>query len=266
MPEALSSTCFHNSVNWPKYSLADFFKDPLIRKSYREAIINRYARSLASRYIQLSPDGAFGNASILNGIIREKFDQLPSGHVAVHLRVGDILEKSNISVTDRLSKGAASSYWAPLRPSFHVYSPPLSYYEAVVNELKERGEKSVVLVAGVRNSSNTVKSCQYVNRVASFFLRQGIVIKYRLGNAPDEDVAYLSRSRIFVPSGGGFSKMSSMLVRENGGHVLHATDDFCFDLFVPGGCPKDIQPSECCHASWTPPCCHNTSVLLWEQS
>ena len=104
--------------------------------------------TLGSMYATLSPEGSFGSPELMNSIVSTKFmrSNYYEKQISLHLRVGDDLEKV-ASSTAEILKNNTASYWSPLRRMFHVYSPPLSYYNAVAKRLKQDGENEVVIVA-----------------------------------------------------------------------------------------------------------------------
>lgn len=261
-----TSECFSAIKPWPHYSITDIFKDPAIRSFMKHQYLDtQYAHSLAAEYIRRMPEGEFGNITLMHNIINEKFpESTHEGYVSIHLRLGDVLDGSSRDVDDILTSSPLPTleHFGLVRPVFHVYAPNLMYYKNVISRLKKGTTSHVVFVGGSRDPDHSAKSCAYLRAVARLFISHGFSVEYRLGKTPDEDLAYLSRSSILVPSGGGFSKLASLLTRENGGQVLQANNDFCYDLYVPDGCPHDIQQNECCHASWTPPCCNDSSDVL----
>lgn len=256
--------CFSSrSIAWPDYSITDIYKDPFLRAVDREFYLTNYNNTLAAKYIRNVPAGSLGNLTLMHEIVQNAYPKSNGAYIAIHIRLGDVLDLS-LTAMSKIFANASTTllFHGFVRDMFHIYSPPLAYYHNVANVLDKYGEKHVVFVGGSRDPNNTHRSCEYLHKVSEIFTEQGFTFENRIGNSPDDDLAFLSHSRIIIPSGGGFSKLASLLARENGGRVLHATDDFCFDLYVPGGCPANMRSNECCHVSWEPPCCKNASTVL----
>ena len=85
--------------------------------------------------------------------------------------------------------------------------------------------RRVVLVAAAHEPNGSwdgamEKSLAYVLAVANYFSTFGLPVEMRLGQTPDEDVAFLSRARYFCRGGGGFSRLMARLVKSRGGTVV----------------------------------------------
>ena len=64
------------------------------------------------------------------------------------------------------------------------------------------------------------KSYEYIMAIKTFLEKNGFEVKLRLRKNPDDDLIYASNSKYFLPSGGGYSKLISMLVKMYGGKIL----------------------------------------------
>ena len=173
-----------------------------------------------------------------------KPDSPPRDAVVVHLRVGDVLDFSRHTVVEML---ADYTYYYPNYPGlFHArsawnkYVMPLSFFAGLQIP---PGETVVLGMATTKNAfkdtvrrdadgslipiseRDPLKSCQYVDAVAKHFRRRGHPVVIRSGNAPDDDIAYYSRSSFFVPTGGSFSRLLAALVTRVGGVVLESADE-----------------------------------------
>ena len=59
------------------------------------------------------------------------------------------------------------------------------------------------------------RSMGYVQKIKGFFESSNFQVELRLGLPPDEDFVFMCRSKFFVPSGGGFSRLVEDLKRES---------------------------------------------------
>ena len=137
----------------------------------------------------------------------------PADATVVHLRIGDVMGRDYQSVFDLLHHKNLfypGMHWAD-------YVKPLNFYASIPYA------KNVVLMGGfhhITNGIEEIKSCQYVAILKRFFEARGSTVYLRLGKNPDKDIVYATRSRVFVQSGGGFSRTISQLVKRSGGKVI----------------------------------------------
>ena len=144
---------------------------------------------------------------------------------AVHLRVGDVLEACEASVTTLLcSGGGAGIKWSRtgtndtrftvLCPNCRPYIMPVAYYSFVAARLQALQVGRITLVAA--SSYNLTRwfpgyrrSCDYIRRVADAFTHFGFDVHFRLGHSPDDDLAFFTSVGVIVVGGGGFSGLAA---------------------------------------------------------
>ena len=135
----------------------------------------------------------------------------PSQHeLVIHLRLGDVIEKSVFSVKEHLQE-ALMAHATGI--SQQVYVQPLSYYEEIRKQYKDRDIRQVTLVTGGCPPFQD-KSHEYLNAISEWWTERGkpVVIRtvqpemHRASDA-DSDFVYLCRARNFVRSGGGFTNL-----------------------------------------------------------
>ncbi|MDG2050363.1 MAG: hypothetical protein P8M78_09395 [Myxococcota bacterium] len=199
---------------WKGYRLGDMFLHEVERQSWLHG--SRFHRkyfpqSIATEY--LSRTEAEGNFQILNDIIQSR--RSPDQQTCVvHLRIGDILEKSKQTDQEVIEQGVHCKDGI-------LYVQPISFYREKLDSLKSLGIKRIVLVGGshVRDRSYA-KSNQYIRAVARIFEKEGFVVNLRLAGNPDDDLVFLSSASWFIESGGGFTRVAKELVSINGGSVI----------------------------------------------
>jgi len=65
------------------------------------------------------------------------------------------------------------------------------------------------------------KSCDYLERVGTFFARSGVDVGFRIGRSPDADFKYFTtRVAAFVPTGGRYSELAADVGAKLGVAVL----------------------------------------------
>jgi hypothetical protein len=109
-----------------------------------------------------------------------------------------------------------------MRQTAFEYVMPRSFFEFVRAHLADLRVRRVVLVAGsaLNLTAGFRKSCDYLSRVATFFLGAGFQVSYRLGRPPDDDVMFFSRVTVVVPSGGSYSRYATRAAAAFGVQVL----------------------------------------------
>lgn len=148
---------------------------------------------------------------------------------AVHLRVGDVVERSPHDLHAMLSRptsfewsGCTSNDTACTPVSAKVYVRPLSAYAPVSRRLKALGVRTVVLLANAHaRLPSYAKSCEYVARIGEYFSQRGFRVGYRLGREADDDLRFASRCAAVVPSGAsGFGQLLAKVAAMRGATVV----------------------------------------------
>ena len=165
----------------------------------RELHYDLYPDSLASQYMRETD--ADNDINILINLIRKHRTNFKpkKDELVVHLRVGDVVERSRYTVKQLLEKQRVFR-------GRRAYVKPLSFYEKSLNEIN-RQVKKITLVTGGCKAHDFTKSKEYIQAIKSLFEKSGFDVRVRLGNPPDDDFIYMVRSKLFVPSGGGFSQL-----------------------------------------------------------
>jgi hypothetical protein len=99
-------------------------------------------------------------------------------------------------------------------PRFYV--PARAHWLGVAGLLRSRGISRVSILAGSHFNLTDAfaakhygKSCKYIAAVGEVLEKAGLVVRYRLGKPPDDDIRLMSRVKVVAPSGGGFATLSS---------------------------------------------------------
>jgi len=177
----------------------------IISKKFRNDPIGRrlhytlYPNSLATKYMkQTNKDDDYLLLKKLVTNYNKSIRPL-NNEVVIHLRTGDVLDRSKYTVDEHLSKSL------PYHNPHHThYVKPLSYYE---NQLKKLKQKNIVLVSGGCKTNTFTKSKEYINKIKNFLEKKGYKVKIRFGKNPDDDLVFMCRSSYFISSGGGFSRL-----------------------------------------------------------
>ena len=149
---------------------------------------------------------------------KQNLNDVPKkNELIIHVRLGDVIEKSIYTVDEylekeRLSKGNTIS-------SEVVYIKSRDFFENyILNEINKIKEIDTIIFVGGdhRNLDSLNKSNEYLQKVSKIFKDNGYktIIKFNEHTA-DEDFIYLSNSKYYVPTGGGFSKSVMEMVKLN---------------------------------------------------
>lgn len=202
--------------NRPVYRLGDMFMYSEIQRKFnlggKYYHLKHFSDSVASEYMKKTTKKA--DYDTLHKIIiqRSKNIEVPIlNELVIHLRLGDVIDNSPYSVEELLQKQRAY-----ITPYSRSYVKPMSYYEDILDKIKDYNIHHITLVGGVKNKKND----DYVSRIKEFFERNGYRVELRISNNfewenADDDFLYMCNSKFFVPSGGNFSKIICELVNRN---------------------------------------------------
>lgn len=214
--------------NLPYYRLGDMikWKNQRGRKTlytsflhHKEYHLKNFPNTIASEYMRRTDDES--NYEILNNIIlntklKNSSLYIQQNSCLVHLRVGDVIEDSEFTVSQLLEK--PRKYFNG--KTKHNYVKSRSYYLENIEKLKELGVKDVTIIAGSHIDINLTKSWKYITEIEKLFKNNDFNVMLYTGNHPDDDLILSSRVKYFVKSGGGYSIILSEINRLNGGTTL----------------------------------------------
>lgn len=105
---------------------------------------------------------------------------------------------------------------------FKKYTKPVSFYSNILHSgCLSQTIKHIVIVTGFHKKDwiGIKNSLDYVYEVCSLFKNYGYTVDTRINENVDEDVIYMCHSKHFIGSGGGFSKLVKLVVKQNKGTV-----------------------------------------------
>ena len=187
-------------------------------------VLRDFPDSIAASYLRVEGHGA-NNVALLHRILRApRYSDPPRLEAVIHLRTGDTVEGPGTSIVQFLCDRNALGIHAFNPPVLGAYVKPLCYFESAADELWARGVRVVHILSGNHApagapSSNVSKSCGFIHAVGAYFAQRFRVV-YLLNLTADDGFAAASRSRYFVPSGGGFSALIAKMVTEGKGNVI----------------------------------------------
>ena len=203
-----------NDSEWIDYRLGDIIKGFFLEIGnimYLDQIEKDLPNSIGGLYINRTKDldvrERKNNYPVLLKIIEDKKEglELPSeNEIIFHIRLGDIVDdfKFGDVIFDREDWGLT-----------------LKEINTVLNKLGEEEERNtIILVYGshVENINKTANN-KYLAAIKELLHRRGFKVEVKNSSNPDKDFIYMSQSKKFIKSGGGFSKIIAKIVNLNGG-------------------------------------------------
>ena len=235
------------SSPWPMYRLGDMFKKYKFRRQRLGWRFHHrhFNSSIAVEYMDrienpLNTTEGNANYSTMIQIVNERIERnktlqfmLPDNKtLVVHLRTGDVIDTrgnkflpNDIPVQTYLNFNVQTSKGI-------TYTRGLPFYSKMWDQIQSKGIQidRVLVITGWHHEISHVRSIAYINAVIKHFEKMVDRVDIRVNKNPDEDVIIMSRSKYFVQSGGGFSRMIAGLVARNGGTVFNEVDSantFC---------------------------------------
>ncbi len=198
------------------YRLGDMVKGKDFRDSEdgREYHYKNFPDSIATEYMKTTNED--NRYDILIDIVKRRSNELntpPPNMLLIHLRLGDVMDRTPYMAKDFLARTIYYQGWN--------YVKPLSYYQDIINKIKDKNVKSITLIGGFHHplkSKNT--SLEYVKLLGEFFEEKGFKVTQRIDHEPDDDFIYMCNASFFTPGGGGFSATVKEIIVLRGKDII----------------------------------------------
>jgi hypothetical protein len=214
-------SCAHSESKKFGYRLGDMVKLQTARdgKDGRELHYRDFPDSIASEYMRRTNESNRFDLvlEIVEKRTKDTASQVPpKDMLVIHLRIGDVIDKTPYMVKDFLSRSIKYENGVN-------YVKPLSYYEKILTKAKEFNIHSITLLGGFHAPlKSTKKSLEYVRQIREFFEEHGLNVIERIDLDADEDFIYMCNSEYYAPSGGGYSALIKEILKLKGKHILTA--------------------------------------------
>jgi hypothetical protein len=188
------------------YRLGDVVSGYLLSKHGCTALkydySTKYPCSIATKYLRQTcmPQNWDALCAIAH---REPGARDDRGKTVLHLRLGDVAERSEI-------KALWAAKW-PCTQRDCEYVRPKSYYVSnILPGLVAANVSSVVVVGSSAHCArpagcHSTNSIWYRNKLVSLLQHRGYRVDLRWNHDADDDFVTMASARLFVPGGGGFS-------------------------------------------------------------
>ena len=162
-----------------------------------------WINTLGCKFIHTCISGDFTCFTHIVEKQNENVSFLPSNILIIHLRLGDVLDLPYYQTNKRFTR----------------YVRPLSFYRTLQFP-KTVDCAHVVTNTSFRTYYGANNSRQHLSNVLTILKERGLRTRMIHHNSADEDFLYMTRSKFFVPSGGGFSSLVSRIVHHYNGTVI----------------------------------------------
>ena len=143
------------------------------------------------------------------------FDIPDSDALVIHLRLGDVIEKSEADVTTMLARGARPYHPGNFGTSIKSVH---EYLEDIVWLAKTT---KVIIVGGAHHKKHNKKSRVYADCLYQGLELAGLDITLQINaRLPDQDFYYMSHATKISVSTGGYSRLVGQLATYFGGHII----------------------------------------------
>ena len=217
-----------NDEKWLNYRLGDILNGYLYKTDINllKKTKKKLPNSIGVIYLNRTEylDKRFNNFPIINDIINEKVKseniKLPSENdLVIHLRIGDSIINTNNNKTNN-----NNFIFKKLKKNTNSYGTDINKLELLVDKIiKTKEIDNIYLVYGSHKKNININSNNlYLEEVKNILtkFKKNIILK---NNTPDDDFIFMSKSKLFIKSGGGFSFIISKVVELNDGKV-YSTD------------------------------------------
>ena len=175
--------------------------DPQADKAYH---LDMYPNSLTALYFHMT--NKINDLDVLTQATKE-FQTMHNMEVpcdtdiVLHLRLGDVIERSAYSVEEHLRKECPSL-------GNYFYVKPYSYFDKEF-KLVDPNKRVVIMYGGAFPEFGSSKSEAYVEKITDYLGNKGYKSYVRKGTGADEDFVFGAHAKHIVTTGGGYSKLLS---------------------------------------------------------
>jgi hypothetical protein len=137
--------------------------------------------------------------------------------LVIHLRLGDVIERSDSEVETMLMKGADPGH----NKNFKTAIKSIREYLA---NIQESGLDKVVIRGGTHKTKYYEKSRVYAGCLKEAIGNAGYHVSMEVeGNTPDQDFYYMSHATKVIVSTGGYSRLIGRMAERGGGIIVGRT-------------------------------------------
>ena len=143
------------------------------------------------------------------------YDVPKDKELIIHLRIGDVIDWEYSDSIDDLLEGKKS----------YDYLRDYDYFDKMSQKVIALDIEKIIIVGGYHTKEDHSRSEEYVAKIKKYIEDRGFKVETRIDKASgDEDFIYMSNSKYFLKSGGGYSGLVNRMVKMNNAMVLEEND------------------------------------------
>ena len=186
----------------PPYNLGDLVRYPDVAQRRRPFLRQKFPGSIGVEYVERTTESR--DWEVLFEIVRRRAVPPSTPSIAVHLRLGDVIDHSRYTVADHLAAQR-------LYKNGVAYVRPRAYFVDVIQRLESkvgRRTQTVTIFTGFHHKyhKDHRKSYEYLDAIALLFEVKGYEVKLEIDGDPDI-LLRMTHADIFIPSAGGFGDL-----------------------------------------------------------
>tara|TARA_B100000123_G_scaffold250703_1_gene209798 strand:+ start:339 stop:1034 length:696 start_codon:yes stop_codon:yes gene_type:complete len=200
-----------NENKWLNYRLGDCIKN---YNNLRDKTIKNFPNTLGSKFVHkirslnLKNENHQDRLNVLNSIIKKeklKYIIPTDKDVVLHLRLGDILSKYNSNNFNFTRKN---------------WGTDIIKLESILQKIKDKHKvnKFYIVYGAHKKNINVKLNKKFLEKIKQLCKKYFTEVILR-NTDPDSDFIFMCSAKIFIKSGGGFSRYISNIVKMNGGEI-----------------------------------------------
>ncbi len=219
-----------NKDKWLNYRLGDILRGWLKKKEstkYLNNIEKKLPNSIGAKYLKetksLEPKIYY---NIIKSILIDlRYEKPDDDDIIIHLRIGDAIKDVNNNSINYLKNR-----------NNEVYATIVENLEKTLHLLDNTNRCVLVYGTHINLSKKQKENTKlYLNKIRDLLKKYNFKFIEKINRNPDEDFYYMTHSRIFIKSGGGYSTIISNIITNNGGLVYYPNSIDEKENFTWGG-------------------------------
>jgi hypothetical protein len=207
------------NITWESYRLGDCIK---LCNACRGPRSDTMAVQYGNLDCKTGNHVAGGNLTLVEEVFQlhkqdPSFTVPAADELVIHLRLGDVVDRSKATVEEMLMDGADPAH------AISFLTAIKSIHEYLAN-IQESGLHKVVIRGGSHTRKHYKKSRTYAGCLKEAIENAGYHVSMEVeGNTPDHDFYYMSHATKVIVSTGGYSRLIGKMVKKGGGIIVGRT-------------------------------------------
>ena len=193
-------------------------------ENWEQYHVRNFPNSIVVKFLQKSEGEKRDVIATLWSILKtldSPFKPPDSDTVVLHLRVGDVIDRTTIRHGSEFWENKINTWQASGKYS----APEWANYTITKHDFDSLPwppeAKKVCIVYGFHTREDHTKSIEYLQAVEES-LSKRFAVSFETHENADDALRYMSHAKYFIPSGGGFSRLCANMVAYNRGTIIRA--------------------------------------------